>query len=92
MIAAYSPQARGRSERPFSTHQGRLPKELALQEITTMDAANRYLAEVYRQAFNAEFMQPASEEGFAFVPWVGSNLDDILCEQQHRTVLFVDNR
>ncbi|MEA3427828.1 MAG: ISNCY family transposase [Thermodesulfobacteriota bacterium] len=53
MISAYSPQARGRSERAFSTHQGRLPKELALYEITTMDAANRYLAEVYRPAFNA---------------------------------------
>ncbi len=61
MIAAYSPQARGRSERAFSTHQGRLPKELALYGITTMDAANRYLAEVYRPAYNAEFMQPAAE-------------------------------
>jgi len=37
MIAAYSPQARGRSERAFSTHQGRLPKELALYGITTID-------------------------------------------------------
>ena len=86
MISAYSPQARGRSERAFSTHQGRLPKELALYEITTMDAANRYLAEVYRPAFNAEFMQPAAENGSAFVPWVGSTLDDILCEQYGRTV------
>ena len=86
MIAAYSPQARGRSERAFSTHQGRLPKELALYGITTMDAANRYLAEVYRPAFNAEFMQPAAEEGSAFVAWIGAHLDDILCEQYERTV------
>ena len=86
MIAAYSPQARGRSERAFGTHQGRLPKELALQRITTMDAANRYLAEVYRPAYNTEFMQPATEEGSAFIPWVGANLDDILCEQYARTV------
>jgi transposase len=86
MIAAYSPQARGRSERAFSTHQGRLPKELALYGITTMDAANRYLSEVYRPAFNAEFMQPAAEEGSAFVPWGGISLDDILCEQYDRTV------
>jgi len=86
MIAAYSPQARGRSERAFGTHQGRLPKELALYGITTMEAANRYLSEVYRPSFNAEFMQLAAEEGSAFVPWGGSNLDDILCEQHDRTV------
>jgi len=86
MIAAYSPQARGRSERAFGTHQGRLPKELALHGITTMEEANRYLSEVYRPAHNAEFMQPAAEEGSAFVPWCGSNLDDILCEQYQRTV------
>ena len=86
MIAAYSPQVRGRSERAFGTHQGRLPKELALYGITTIEAANRYLAEVYRPAYNTEFMQPAAEKGSAFVPWVGVNLDDILCEQYQRTV------
>ncbi len=86
MIAAYSPEARGRSERAFKTHQDRLVKELALHGITNMDAANRYLAQTYLPAFNAEFMQPAPEEGSAFVPWTGNNLDDILCEQDERTV------
>jgi hypothetical protein len=86
MIAAYSPEARGRSERAFQTHQDRLVKELALHGITNMDAANRYLAQTYLPAFNAEFMQPAPEEGSAFVPWTGNNLDDILCEQDERTV------
>ena len=86
MIAAYSPEARGRSERAFQTHQGRLVKELALHRIIEMDAANRYLAQTYMPAFNAEFMQPASEEGSAFVPWKGNNLDDVLCEQDERTV------
>jgi transposase len=86
MIAAYSPEARGRSERAFRTHQDRLCKELAANGITTRDAANRYLSQVYQPAFNAEFMQSAVEKGTAFVPWVGSNLDDILCEQHQRTV------
>jgi transposase len=86
MIAAYSPEARGRSERAFRTHQDRLCKELAANGIATMDAANRYLSQVYQPAFNAEFMQSAVEKGTAFVPWVGSNLDDILCEQHQRTV------
>lgn len=86
MIAAYSPEARGRSERAFGTHQDRLVKELALHGITEMDAANRYLAQVYLPAYNAEFMLPAPEEGSAFTPWVGGNIDDILCEQDERTV------
>ena len=86
MIAAYSPEARGRSERMFSTHQGRLPKELVAVGITDMEAANRYLQEVYMPAFNAEFMQPALEEGSAFVPYLGKNIADILCEQHERIV------
>jgi hypothetical protein len=86
MIPAYSPEARGRSERAFGTHQGRLPQELAAAGIITLEAANRYLEEVYRPAFNAEFAQPAREEGNAFVPWISGSLDDILCEQFERTV------
>lgn len=86
MIAAYSPEAQGRSERAFGTHQGRLPQELALAGITDMTRANRYLSEVYRPAFNAEFAQPAMEAGSAFVPWIGGCLEDILCEQYERTV------
>jgi transposase len=86
MIAAYSPQARGRSERMFRTHQERLPKELALADITDMAAANQYLKEVYLPAFNAEFMQPAVVEGSAFVPWIGGQLEDFLCERHERVV------
>jgi hypothetical protein len=86
MIAAYSPEARGRSERAFLTHQDRLPKELAFQGITDMDAANRYLVEEYNPSFNTEFMHPAPEEGSAFIPWIGTNLDDILCQHEERTV------
>lgn len=86
MIAAYSPEARGRSERMFRTHQERLPKELALAGITDMAAANRYLREEYLSAFNAEFMQPAAEQGSAFVPWIGGPLTDILCERHERVV------
>ncbi len=76
MIAVYSPEARGRSERAFGTHQGQLPFELAAAGITDMKAANRYLREVYMPAFNAEFGCLAQEEGSAFVPWIGGNLDD----------------
>jgi hypothetical protein len=86
MIAAYSPEARGRSERMFETHQGRLPQELALLGIRDMAEANRYLDEVYRLRFNAQFAVPAREEGSVFVAWIGGPLDDILCEQFDRTV------
>jgi transposase len=87
MIAAYSPQARGRSERAFGTHQGRLPQELARQGIDTLEAANRYLAEEYLPRFNAEFAVSALEEGSAFVAWAGGEtLKEILCEHHERTV------
>lgn len=86
MIPAYSPEARGRSERAFATHQARLLKELALAGITDMTAANRYLEAHYRPAFNREFAHPPREEGSAFVPFLGGSLDDLLCQQHARTV------
>lgn len=86
MIPAYSPEARGRCERMFATHQDRLPKELALAGITDRESANIYLREVYLPAFNAEFMQPTMEKGSAFVAYIGTDLDDVLCEQHERRV------
>jgi hypothetical protein len=66
MIAAYSPQARGRSERSFGTWQGRLPQELRLAEITTLKEANRFLRERYIGEFNSKFVVKATERGTAF--------------------------
>jgi len=86
MIAAYSPEARGRSERMFRTHQDRLVKELALTNINDMDSANRYLREVYLPEFNVEFNVKSPAEGSAFVPYLGVDLKDILCEEFERTV------
>jgi len=86
MIPAYSPEARGRCERMFATHQERLPKELAARGIETMAEANRYLAEHYREAFNEEFTVPAPESGSAFVPFIGPGLAELLCEHHERTV------
>ena len=85
-IAAYSPEARGRSERAFQTHQGRLPQELARAGITDMASANRYLDQVYRLAHNREFAVPSTLPGTAFVPFISGNLPDILCEQHMRKV------
>jgi hypothetical protein len=86
MIAAYSPEARGRSERAFGTHQARLPKELAKAGITDMAGANRYLNQRYRRAHNGEFSVRAAEPASAFVEFIGANLGDILCERFERTV------
>jgi hypothetical protein len=89
MIAAYSPEARGRSERMFGTLQGRLPQELKSAGITTMDDANRFLKEVFIPEFNERFTVATKEEHSAFVPWdKGCTicLDDILCLQEKRTV------
>ena len=86
LIPAYSPEARGRSARVFRTLQDRLPKELALAGITTMAAANGYLAEQFLPAYNRRFAVPAAETGTAFVPWIGTPLAEILCIQEERVV------
>ncbi len=85
-IAAYSPEARGRSERAFQTHQGRLPEELARAGITEMQCANQYLEQVYRIEHNREFAVASTLQGTAYVPFISGNLPDILCEQHDRRV------
>jgi hypothetical protein len=85
-IAAYSPQARGRSERMFGTLQNRLPKELSLQGITTMEEANRYLQAVYLPRHNQQFTVKPAEEKSAYIPWIGGDLKEILCLWEDRVV------
>jgi Helix-turn-helix domain len=85
-IPSYSPEARGRMERVFGTLQSRLPPELRLAEIATVEAANRYLKEQFVPDYNARFAVPAAEEGSAFIPYAGRPLDDILCIQESRQV------
>ena len=85
LIPAYSPEARGRSERMFGTLQKRLPQELRLAGISTMEDANRFLKEVFWPAHNARFARPAEDTGSAFVAFAGT-LEDILCVQQERIV------
>jgi transposase len=85
-IAAYSPQARGRSERLFQTLQDRLPKELALNGIATVQAANVFLRDVYIAAHNARFAVKAEQQGSAFVAIPGVDLHEILCVQEERQV------
>ena len=87
MIPAYSPQARGRSERSFGTWQGRLPQELRLHGITTVDAANRFLREHYIGEFNGRFHVAPTQRGSAFLPCPRSqDLDLVFCLQFERTV------
>ena len=85
-IGAYSPQARGRSERMFGTLQDRLVKELALQRIASIEAADVFIREVFLPAHNARFAVKAAESGSAFTPIPGVNLDEILCVQEERQV------
>ena len=85
LIPAYSPEARGRSERMFGTLQKRLPQELRLAGITDMAEANRFLKEVYLPQHNARFAVPADADDTAFVAFAGA-LDEILCIHADRTV------
>ena len=86
MIPAYSPQARGRSERNFSTWQRRLPQELRIRGITTEEAANRFLRESYMAEFNRKFAVKAAQPESAFVPATGKDLDRIFSLHHERVV------
>lgn len=86
MIPAYSPQARGRSERNFGTWQGRLPQELRLAGISTLEEANRFLREHYVETFNRKFMVAAEQKGSAFQRTGRSDLDWVFTVQTERVV------
>jgi hypothetical protein len=86
MIPAYSPQARGRSERNFGTWQGRLPQELRLRGIRSLEAANHFLREHYIAEFNRRFRVAAAQRGSAFVRRSSRDLDLIFALQFERTV------
>ena len=86
MIPAYSPQARGRSERNFGTWQGRLPQELRLAGIASVEAANRFLREHYIAEFNRRFQVAAEQPGSAFLPCRRRDLDLVFALQFERSV------
>ncbi len=86
MIPAYSPQARGRSERNFGTWQGRLPQELRLHKIASLEAANGFLREHYIAEFNQRFQRAAAQRGSAFLPCRRRDLNLIFSLQFERTV------
>jgi transposase len=90
MIPAYSPQARGRSERNFGTWQGRLPQELALNAITTVEEANQFLRQTYIAEFNRKFSVAAAQPGDAFMPVLGHDMD-LVFSLQHERVAGKDN-
>jgi transposase len=90
MIPAYSPQARGRSERNFGTWQRRLPQELRLRGITTVEEANRFLRESYIAELNRKFAIPPAQPGSAFMPTTGKDLERIF-SLQHERVVNQDN-
>jgi len=89
-ILAYSPQARGRSERTFQTIQGRLPQELRAAGITTYAAANAYLDQTFIPDFNRRFTVTPAQAGTAFVPMIGINLE-LLCSVQHERTVYNDS-
>ena len=85
-IPAYSPQARGRSERVNRTLQGRLVNELRVAKIRSVEAANRYLRDCYLPQHNATFRRTPRDPANAFVALGGVDLDTMLCQQDERVV------
>jgi hypothetical protein len=86
MIPAYSPEARGRSERNFATWQGRLPQELRLRQLGTLEAANRFLRQHYIAEFNRRFQVAPGQRGNAFLTCRNRDLERIFSLQFERCV------
>jgi transposase len=86
LLPAHSPQARGRMERLWETWQGRLPQELRLAGITTVEAANVFLEHTWVPFHNRTWIVTPAGEGTAFVPYTGDQLDRIFALQHERTV------
>jgi len=86
LIAARSPQAKGRIERLWETLQDRLPIEFALRGITSLEAANEFLNS-YIYAFNSGFAVEPEEKVslFSKLP-EGLNLNYVLCVKETRSV------
>jgi hypothetical protein len=85
-IPAYSPEARGRSERMFGTLQDRLVKELAHAGLHDIEAANRWIREDYLPRHNARFAKPATLPETAFVAADPALLRETLCIEEERVV------
>ena len=91
MIPAYSPQARGRSERNFGTWQGRLPQELRLRGIQTVEEANEFLRKHYIAECNGRFQIAPAQRGSAFVACPRSKDLDLIFALQFERVVNRDN-
>jgi len=89
VIAAHSPEAKGRVERLFGTLQDRLIKELRLAGISRMKEANCFLQEEFLPKFNARFSVEAAEAGDLHRKLMVRervHLDSIFSRQTERTV------
>lgn len=86
LIPAYSPPARGRSERAFATWQGRLPQELRIRQLKTLEQANEFLQTEYISEFNRRFTVKSELEGTAFVPCTRTDLERVFSIQSERVV------
>ncbi len=89
-VAAYTPQARGRSERAFGTLQDRLVNEMKAKGITSVAQANRYISGRFIPMFNRKFGHEAKDPLSVFVRFGNVDLNQILCLEHQRTV-YKDN-
>lgn len=86
LIHARTPQAKGRVERGFQTHQDRLVKELRLAGISTIAEANVFIRDSYLPKHNRKFAVTARQSEDAHRSVTGYDLDAILCTKEERTV------
>ena len=86
VIAAHSPQAKGRVERNHGVDQDRLIKELRLAGISTIPEANQFLDKYYLPKMNKKFSRPAAKPENSHVPLGDTDLKEIMCFEYERTI------
>lgn len=86
LIHAYSPEARGRSERMFGSLQKRLPQEFRVANIQTISEANCYLKEIFIPEYNKQFCVAPELKESGFISYIGRDLQEILSIQEERVV------
>ena len=87
IIAANSPQAKGRVERGNGTHQDRLIKKMGRKKIRTHEAANRFLQEEYLAHHNTRFArEPAEPQDYHRKPPAACELEQVFCLETERSI------
>ena len=87
MIAANTPQAKGKVEKWNNTIQNRLVNDIKRFNIKSVDELNKFFNDFYCHYLNQKYAYEPKEEESNFVPLDNIDLSNILCVREERKML-----